>query len=156
MTSCSSGKCFFRRSTPASTAAPQFGAKTTALEVVRGLQAKLDGKVVLITGATSGRSYIYVAFGECYFVAFFNVSGLGVETARALATTNAHVFITARDMTKGRQVVDDLKKTTGNDKIDVLELDLTSLQSVRNFAVSFRRRHIPINILICKQNKRIV
>lgn len=81
------------------------------------------------------------------------MSGLGVETARALATTNAHVFITARDMSKGRQVVDDLKKTTGNHKIEVLELDLTSLQSVRNFVVRFRQRHIPINILICKQNK---
>ena len=32
-----------------------FGAKTTALEVVKGLNAKLDGKVVLITGATSGK-----------------------------------------------------------------------------------------------------
>ena len=43
------------------------------------------------------------------------------------------VFITARDMAKGRQVVDNLKKTTGNDKIDVLELDLTSLQSDPKF-----------------------
>jgi len=32
-----------------------FHAKTTALEVIKGLNAKLDGKVVLITGATSGK-----------------------------------------------------------------------------------------------------
>jgi hypothetical protein len=32
-----------------------FDAKTTALEVVKGFNAKLDGKVVLITGATSGK-----------------------------------------------------------------------------------------------------
>jgi hypothetical protein len=34
---------------------PTFHAKSTALEVVNGLHAKLDGKVVLITGATSGK-----------------------------------------------------------------------------------------------------
>jgi hypothetical protein len=32
-----------------------FHAKSTALEVVKGLNANLDGKVVLITGASSGR-----------------------------------------------------------------------------------------------------
>jgi hypothetical protein len=32
-----------------------FHAKTTALEVIKGLNAKLNGKVVLITGATSGK-----------------------------------------------------------------------------------------------------
>jgi len=78
------------------------------------------------------------------------LSGLGIETARALATTNAHVFITARDISKGAQVVEDIKKTTGNNKIEVMELDLTSLQSVRNFADKFRQRRIAINILICK------
>ena len=34
-----------------------FHAKSTALEVVKGLNAKLDGKVVLITGATSGNIF---------------------------------------------------------------------------------------------------
>ena len=36
-------------------ATANFHAKSTALEVVKGLGAKLDGKVVLITGATSGK-----------------------------------------------------------------------------------------------------
>ncbi|UJR07705.1 hypothetical protein I4U23_011990 [Adineta vaga] len=105
-----------------------FHAKSTALEVVKGLNANLDGKLVLITGGTSG---------------------IGVETARALATANAHVIITARDMNKGAEVVEDLKKTTGNDKIEVMELDLNSLQSVRNFVKQFRARNLTINILIC-------
>ncbi len=35
---------------------PTFHAKSTALEVVKGLKANLDGKLVLITGGTSGRS----------------------------------------------------------------------------------------------------
>ncbi|CAF4584678.1 unnamed protein product [Rotaria sp. Silwood1] len=109
-------------------ATPIFHAKSTALEVVKGFNAKLDGKVVVITGATSG---------------------IGVETARALASTNAHVIITARDMNKGAQVVEDIKKTTKNNQVEVMELDLTSLQSVRNFVKQFQGRKLPINILIC-------
>lgn len=78
------------------------------------------------------------------------VSGIGVETARALASVHAHVIITARDMARGAEVVDELKKSTGNDQIEVMELDLNSLQSVRTFVEQFRARNLPINILICK------
>ena len=77
-------------------------------------------------------------------------SGIGVETARALATANAHVIITARDMKKGAETVEDLKKTTKNNKIEMMKLDLSSLQSVRDFVNQFRARNLPINILICK------
>ncbi|CAF3578967.1 unnamed protein product [Adineta steineri] len=105
-----------------------FHAKSTALEVVQGLNVNLNGKLLIITGGTSG---------------------IGIETARALATAHAHVIITARDMNKGAEVVEDLKKTTGNDKIEVMELDLNSLQSVRDFVKQFQARHLPINILIC-------
>jgi short-subunit dehydrogenase len=76
--------------------------------------------------------------------------GIGVETARALASTNAHVFITAREMSRGAQVIEDIKKSTGNNKVEVMELDLTSLMSVRTFVDQFRARKLPINILICK------
>ena len=84
------------------------------------------------------------------FSQIFIPEGIGVETARALARTNARIFVTARDMAKGAHVVEDLKKTTGNQRIEVMELDLTSLNSVRNFVYRFRQRNIPINILICK------
>jgi short-subunit dehydrogenase len=53
-------------------------------------------------------------------------------------------------MNKGAEVVEDLKNSTGNNKIEVMELDLNSLQSVRNFVDQFRARNLPINILICK------
>ena len=53
MSSCS----FFNRCSGNRTTGtvPKFGPQTTALEIVRGLQARLDGRVVLITGATSGK-----------------------------------------------------------------------------------------------------
>ena len=108
--------------------AANFHAKSTALEVVRGCNSKLDGKVAIVTGATSG---------------------IGIETARALASANAHTIITARDMSKAAQVVTDIKETTGNDKVEAMELDLTSLQSVRKFVQAFRARQLPVNILIC-------
>lgn len=76
--------------------------------------------------------------------------GIGIETARALATARAHVIITARDMTVGEQVVKELKANTGNEHIEVMQLDLSSLQSVREFVERFRARHLPIHILICK------
>lgn len=53
-------------------------------------------------------------------------------------------------MKKGAQVVEDIKKTTSNNKVEVMEMDLTSLASVRNFVKQFQARKLPINILICK------
>lgn len=106
-----------------------FHANSTALEVVRALNIDLAGKVVLITGATSG---------------------IGVETARALASIRAHTIITARDMSKGAEVVEDIKKTTGNNHVEVMQLDLASLQAVRDFVEAFRARQLPLHVLICK------
>ena len=60
------------------------------------------------------------------------------------------MFITARDVTKGTEVVEELKKSTGNDQIELMELDLSSFQSVRKFVKEYRTRQLPINILICK------
>ena len=110
--------------------ASSFYAKSTAFEVIQGLNSDLKGKVAIITGATSG---------------------IGVETARALASIHAHTIITARDMNKGAQVVDDIKKTTGNNNVEVMQLDLNSLQSVRQFVDDFRSRQLPIHLLICKK-----
>lgn len=62
------------------------------------------------------------------------------------------MIITARDTGKGAKVIEDIKKTTENNKVEVMELDLTSLQSVRNFVNQFRARKLSINILICKRS----
>lgn len=123
-------KCFFSHSSGTSKVqVPTFGPGTTADEVVQTLGIRMNGKVILITGGTSG---------------------LGIETARALATTGAHVIITARDMQRGIEVVNDIKKTTGNQSVEVMEMDLSSLKSVKDFSTEFRRRRLPLNILICK------
>ncbi|CAF0962778.1 unnamed protein product [Rotaria sordida] len=66
---------------------PTFHAKSTTLQVVKGFNANIDGKLVLITDCTSG---------------------IAIETARASATVNAHVVIIARDMNKVEHSVIDL------------------------------------------------
>ncbi|MES1199958.1 MAG: SDR family NAD(P)-dependent oxidoreductase [Pseudomonadota bacterium] len=82
--------------------AKTFGAKSTTDEVLQGVD--LTGKRVLVTGVSAG---------------------LGVETARALAAHGASVVGTVRDLAKG-------KRATANiPNIDLIEMDLASLKSVR-------------------------
>ncbi|CAF3803421.1 unnamed protein product [Adineta steineri] len=103
-------------------------AKSTALEVVQTLNADLTGKTVLITGGTAG---------------------IGLETARALASSHAHVIITGRDMIKGKKAIEDIQQSTKNQQIELMELHLNSLESVRLFAEEYIKRNYSLNILIC-------
>ena len=75
--------------------------------------------------------------------------GIGLETARALAAIHAHVIITGRDMVKGSKALEDLRQSTKNDRIDLMELHLDSLDNVRSFAEEYIKRNIPLHILIC-------
>ena len=106
-------------------------ARPTAAAIVQdeGMTGKLSGKVVLITGCSSG---------------------IGIETARALLATGAHVFITARDTAKGKQVLEDLLASRSSDagRVELLHLDLESLESVRACAKDFLNRSKQLNILI--------
>lgn len=107
------------------TARTGFGHDTTAAEVIDGID--LTGKLALVTGGTSG---------------------IGVETARALASVGAEVVITARDMTKGEGVAADIRSSTGNDAVSVGELELGSLEDIRTFAAAFLADHDTLHILV--------
>ncbi len=80
-------------------------ARPTAMQVIEDekLINQLTGKVFIITGGSSG---------------------IGIETARAIYATGAHVFITARDVKKGQEVADDIKASLPNSKgkIEVIKL----------------------------------
>ncbi|KAF2680051.1 NAD(P)-binding protein [Lentithecium fluviatile CBS 122367] len=102
-------------------------ARPTALQIVKdnGLEGKLNDKVVLITGCSSG---------------------IGIEAARAMKATGAHVFATARDMAKGENALFDILEPG---KLDLLQLDLNSLASVRQLAATFLEKSgNKLNILI--------
>lgn len=102
-----------------------FGHDTPADEVLEGID--LQGKTVLITGGSSG---------------------IGAETARALAAKRAKVILTARNMPKGEQVAATIQEQTGNANVEVMELELGSLASIRAFAAHFLKKYPSFQLLI--------
>lgn len=79
-----------------------------------------DGSVCIVTGATSG---------------------IGRETAIGLAERGCHVVLACRDIKRAELVQKDICKRFENAKVDVHEVDLASLQSVRKFASEYRERY---------------
>lgn len=87
----------------------EFNEHSTADDVLAGLD--LAGKRVLVTGVSAG---------------------LGIETARALASRGAQIVGTARDLEKAKKAVAPvIEETNGGGNIELVELDLASLASVR-------------------------
>src|SRR5437588_3717268 len=75
-------------------------------------------------------------------------TGIGKITARELAKRGARVILACRSRDKTDAVIAELKRETGNDKIEFLELDLGDLASVRRGAEQLLARDIPIHRLI--------
>lgn len=87
-----------------------FTAASTALEVVRGVD--LTGRTAVVTGAASG---------------------IGIETARALAHAGADVTIAVRDVDAGHRVAGDITRSSGGAVVQVRPLDLADLSAVDRF-----------------------
>jgi NAD(P)-dependent dehydrogenase (short-subunit alcohol dehydrogenase family) len=87
----------------------------------------LSGKICLITGGTSG---------------------IGKETARAMAQMGAHVVIAARNLELAEKVKQELITATGNVHIDVMLCDFVSFASIMTFAKSFTAKYDRLHILI--------
>jgi NAD(P)-dependent dehydrogenase (short-subunit alcohol dehydrogenase family) len=85
-----------------------FGATSTTDEVLEGVN--LRGKRVLVTGVSAG---------------------LGVETARALVAHGADVVGAARDLTKAKTATAGVRADASGGGLELVELDLASLDSVR-------------------------
>ena len=99
-----------------------FGPETTAEEVVAGVD--LTGKRAIVTGASSG---------------------IGVETARALASAGADVTLAVRDLKVGSRKAADITEATGNAKLHVALLDLSDQRSVAAFTANWSG---PLHILV--------
>ncbi|XP_012281661.1 retinol dehydrogenase 14 [Orussus abietinus] len=89
--------------------------------------AKMNGKTVIITGCTSG---------------------IGKETTKDMAERGARVIMACRNLETANQLKDELAKSTGNNNIIVRKLDLSSLQSVREFAQQINREESRLDVLI--------
>jgi NAD(P)-dependent dehydrogenase (short-subunit alcohol dehydrogenase family) len=98
-------------------------ARPTALQIIEdeGLFGKLNDKVFLVTGVSSG---------------------IGIDTLRAFHATGAHVYGTARNLPKARKVVDQIlgEKHEGGGKIGLIEMELGSFNSVRKGAQDFLKQ----------------
>ena len=100
-----------------------FGFSSTAADVLADVD--LSGRRAVITGATSG---------------------IGVETARALAAAGATVVLGVRRLDAGRRIAAEITASTGNDAVLAELLDVADLSSVREFAA--RIGNEPVHMLI--------
>ena len=85
------------------------------------------GRVAVITGANTG---------------------LGYETAAALAAKGAHVVLAVRDLDKGKNAATMITQRVPGASVALQELDLTSLDSIRAAAEQLRTDHDRIDLLI--------
>jgi NAD(P)-dependent dehydrogenase (short-subunit alcohol dehydrogenase family) len=107
--------------------AQQFGATSTTEEVLDGVD--LHGKRIFVTGASAG---------------------IGVETARALAAHGAHVVGAARDLKKAEKATAEVRKdaAANGGSLELVELDLGSLKSVRACADALLAKGDPFDVII--------
>jgi NAD(P)-dependent dehydrogenase (short-subunit alcohol dehydrogenase family) len=99
-----------------------FGFESTAAEVIAGVD--LAGKRAVVTGGASG---------------------IGIETARALAAAGAEVTLAVRNVEAGERTAADLVADTGNKQIHVGALELSDPASVRGFVAAWDG---PLHILV--------
>ena len=75
-------------------------------------------------------------------------SGIGLETARVLAMRGVHVVMAVRNVSAGLAAKEAIAAKIPGARVDVLELDLSSMASVRRFASEFQSLNLPLNILM--------
>jgi NAD(P)-dependent dehydrogenase (short-subunit alcohol dehydrogenase family) len=75
-------------------------------------------------------------------------TGLGYETAAALATKGAHVVLAVRNLDKGKDAAGRIEQATPGAKVALQELDLSSLDSVRAATEQLKSDHDAIDLLI--------
>lgn len=86
-----------------------------------------QGKIALITGANSG---------------------IGFQAALELARHGAHVLLGARDVTKGQTAVDRIRREAPGAGVELAELDMASLASIRTFSEKFLSGGVALDLLI--------
>lgn len=76
------------------------------------------------------------------------ITGLGLETAKALAAHGAHVVLAVRNAEKGKAAADAITAAHSNADVTLQSLDLSSLESVRRASDELKARYDKIDLLI--------
>jgi len=108
--------------------APTFNAKTTAEEVATVFASEIKGKNVLITGTS--------------------INGIGFESARVVAKHANLVIITGYNAERLRLSEEAIKKETPHANVRKLQIDLSSLASVRKAAAEVNSWPEPLHVVI--------
>ncbi|KAG5677011.1 hypothetical protein PVAND_006799 [Polypedilum vanderplanki] len=87
----------------------------------------IHNKVVIITGANTG---------------------LGKVTAIDLAKRGGKIYIACRDVKRSEEALKDIKRESGSDNIHFMQLDLSSIESIREFSQKFHDKEEKLHILI--------
>ncbi|XP_077422643.1 dehydrogenase/reductase SDR family member 13-like [Vanacampus margaritifer] len=99
--------------------------------IVKGKQctskAKLHGKTVIVTGSNTG---------------------IGKTTAIDLAKRGARVILACRSLQRGEAALADVKRESGSNQVEFMQLDLGNLKSIRSFAENYLRSETRLDILI--------
>jgi len=75
-------------------------------------------------------------------------SGIGFETTRVLALRKVHVIIAVRNMVSAKEAKQRILQENESARVDIMKLDLCSLNSVTSFVDNFIALDLPLNILM--------
>jgi NAD(P)-dependent dehydrogenase (short-subunit alcohol dehydrogenase family) len=87
----------------------------------------LEGKTIIVTGANSG---------------------IGKAAAIQLAKLGATVIMACRSLERGEKAVDEVRNRVGSQKVDLMQIDLSSQSSIRKFAEDFKIKYNKLDVLI--------
>ena len=87
----------------------------------------MEIKIILVTGASDG---------------------IGKETAKTLAKQGHTIIMQGRNKNKTRTAFEEIKKESGNDRIDMYTADFLSLAEVKQFAENIKQKYRHLDVLI--------
>lgn len=87
----------------------------------------MKDKIIMVTGANAG---------------------IGKVTALALAKMGAQVVMVARDLTRGETAKKEIITASGNNHVDLLLADLSSLTAIRQLVANFKSKYDRLHVLI--------
>ncbi|CAK7346727.1 unnamed protein product [Dovyalis caffra] len=91
------------------------------------MQARIDGKNCLVTGANSG---------------------IGYATAEGLASRGATVYMVCRSKERGEAALSQIQSTTGSKNVHLEVCDLSSVSEIKSFVSRFSTKNAPVHVLV--------